>query len=254
MASRGRVALIALGAGVGVLVLFVFTVWLILAVSDDGLPGGAGTVVWSKVSGPGGVTFGDPSQLTTTAIFDAAGTYVLRLTASDGSPSALAVARGNAERLGLAVEFVEGNWWQPLAGNRFDLVLSNPPYVAGDDTHLAALRDIESRLATMQPTSGGGASACVKPPRPALTASAEVMYNSSGMEVENSANDVDVPMRNQLIRDLVVAALACDLSRVATMMLAPSRSDIFFNFIGGALARRISSDTALPSRSERALA
>ena len=66
---------------------------------------------------------------------------------------------------------------------------------------------------------------------PALTASAEVMYNSSGMEVENSANDVDVPMRNQLIRDLGRPALACDLSRVATMMLAPSRSDIFFNFI-----------------------
>jgi len=37
VASRGRVALIALGAGVGVPVLFVFTVWLILAVSDDGL-------------------------------------------------------------------------------------------------------------------------------------------------------------------------------------------------------------------------
>jgi hypothetical protein len=77
-----------------------------------------------------------------------------------------------------------------------------------------------------------GAGACVKPMRPALTASPEVMYNSSGMEVLNSANDVDVPMRNQLIRDLTVSALACDLSRVATMMLAPSRSDIFFNFIG----------------------
>lgn len=45
MASRGRVALIALGAGVGVLVLFVLTVWLILAVSDDGLPGGAKVAV-----------------------------------------------------------------------------------------------------------------------------------------------------------------------------------------------------------------
>ena len=99
------------------------------------------------------------------------------------------------------------------------------------NTHLAALRDIESRLSTMEPATMG-AGACVKPMRPALTASAEVMYNSSGMEIENSANDVDVPMRNQLIRDLTVAALSCDLSRVATMMLAPSRSDIFFNFIG----------------------
>ena len=107
---------------------------------------------------------------------------------------------------------------------------------AGDkdkvNTHLAALSDLESRLANMQTAMPGSSGECVKPMRPALTASAEVMYNSSGMEVENSANDVDVPMRNQLIRDLVVAALACDLSRVATMMLAPSRSDIFFNFIG----------------------
>ena len=97
------------------------------------------------------------------------------------------------------------------------------------NAHLTALHDIESRLSVMDTMTGGGA--CVKPTRPALTASAEVMYNSSGMEILNSANDVDVPMRNQLIRDLVVSALSCDLSRVATMMLAPSRSDIFFNFI-----------------------
>jgi hypothetical protein len=43
--SRGRVALIALGAGAGVLVLFVLTVWFLLAVSDDGLPGGAKVAV-----------------------------------------------------------------------------------------------------------------------------------------------------------------------------------------------------------------
>ncbi len=45
MASRGRVALIALGVGAGVLVLFVLTVWLLLAVSDDGLPGGSKVAV-----------------------------------------------------------------------------------------------------------------------------------------------------------------------------------------------------------------
>jgi hypothetical protein len=100
------------------------------------------------------------------------------------------------------------------------------------NTHLAALRDLESRLGNAQMATASGAAACTKPARPALTASAEVMYNSSGMEIENSANDVDVPQRNQLIRDLAVAALSCDLSRVVTMMLAPSRSDIFFNFIG----------------------
>ena len=45
MASRGRVALIALGVGAAVLVLFVVTVWLLLVVSDEGLPGGAKVAV-----------------------------------------------------------------------------------------------------------------------------------------------------------------------------------------------------------------
>jgi protease-4 len=45
VASRGRVALIALGVGAAVLVLFVVTIWLIIAVTDDGLPGGAKVAV-----------------------------------------------------------------------------------------------------------------------------------------------------------------------------------------------------------------
>lgn len=61
------------------------------------------------------------------------------LTASDASPDALAVARANAERLGLALELVQGRWWTPLADRQFDLVLSNPPYIAAGDAHLAAL-------------------------------------------------------------------------------------------------------------------
>jgi release factor glutamine methyltransferase len=62
------------------------------------------------------------------------------MTATDLSEDALAVARGNAARLGLAVDFHAGAWWAPLAGRRFDLALSNPPYIAGGDPHLAALR------------------------------------------------------------------------------------------------------------------
>lgn len=62
-----------------------------------------------------------------------------RMSAVDLSKAALAVARGNAQRLGLAIEFHAGSWWQPLTGRRFDLVLSNPPYIAGGDPHLAAL-------------------------------------------------------------------------------------------------------------------
>jgi hypothetical protein len=59
-------------------------------VSDDGLPDPPATVTttWSKVSGPGTVTFGDASQVDTTAAFSEAGTYVLRLTADDSEAAA----------------------------------------------------------------------------------------------------------------------------------------------------------------------
>jgi hypothetical protein len=56
--------------------------------SDDGLPSGSTlATTWSKVSGPGTVTFGNASAQDTTATFSAAGSYVLRLTASDGTLS-----------------------------------------------------------------------------------------------------------------------------------------------------------------------
>ena len=59
--------------------------------------------------------------------------------ACDVSPDALAVARANAERLGLAVTFLEGNLAEPLrALGRFDLIVANLPYVrAGDIPGLA---------------------------------------------------------------------------------------------------------------------
>src|SRR5207249_2522919 len=51
--------------------------------SDDGLPNGTLQTTWSKVSGPGTLTFGNASALNTTATFSTSGTYVLRLTAND---------------------------------------------------------------------------------------------------------------------------------------------------------------------------
>ena len=65
--------------------------------------------------------------------------------ALDASPDALDVARTNAVRLQLPVHFVRGHWlrdWptaHPEAPQRFDLIVSNPPYVRADDPHLAAL-------------------------------------------------------------------------------------------------------------------
>jgi release factor glutamine methyltransferase len=60
--------------------------------------------------------------------------------ASDFSPAALAVASTNALRLGLDVQWLQGHWWAPFRGQRFGLVVSNPPYLNDDDHHLEALR------------------------------------------------------------------------------------------------------------------
>jgi release factor glutamine methyltransferase len=57
-----------------------------------------------------------------------------RVTATDISEKALALARANAETHGLLqVRFLQGSWLEPLAGCFFDIIVSNPPYVAADD-------------------------------------------------------------------------------------------------------------------------
>lgn len=61
-----------------------------------------------------------------------------QVVATDASAGALEVARGNAIRLGLRnVAFRLGDWCAPLAGERFDVIVSNPPYIAEGDPHLA---------------------------------------------------------------------------------------------------------------------
>lgn len=61
----------------------------------------------------------------------------IEVTATDVSREALAVARENAQRLGIAnAVFVHSDWFEALDGQRFDLIVSNPPYVAADDPHL----------------------------------------------------------------------------------------------------------------------
>jgi len=60
-----------------------------------------------------------------------------QVTAVDRSAAALAVARTNARRTGLQrVACLQSDWYQALAGQRFNLLLSNPPYVDPDDLHL----------------------------------------------------------------------------------------------------------------------
>ncbi|TLX21045.1 peptide chain release factor N(5)-glutamine methyltransferase [Thermomonas fusca] len=61
-----------------------------------------------------------------------------QVVATDASPEALEVARGNAVRNRIGnVAFRLGSWLQPLEGEGFDLIASNPPYIADGDPHLS---------------------------------------------------------------------------------------------------------------------
>ncbi|WP_405241224.1 peptide chain release factor N(5)-glutamine methyltransferase [Lentisalinibacter salinarum] len=72
------------------------------------------------------------------AIATASGRPAAVVTATDASAQALAVARRNAARLVPGrIRFVESDWFGGLGDERYDLILSNPPYVAQDDPALA---------------------------------------------------------------------------------------------------------------------
>lgn len=62
------------------------------------------------------------------------------VTLLDASQASLAVASSNAVSLDLAVHALQSNWFESIpASDRFDLIVSNPPYIADGDAHLAAL-------------------------------------------------------------------------------------------------------------------
>jgi len=78
--------------------------------------------------------------------------------ATDVSAAALAVARANAQSLKAEVRFLQGDWFAALApGDAIDVIVSNPPYVAAADPHLAALSH-EPGLAL---TDGGDGLQCL---------------------------------------------------------------------------------------------
>jgi len=78
-----------------------------------------------------------------------------RVTATDISAAAIALARENAARHGVTLELIESDWFAALATRRFDVIVANPPYVAADDPHLddGDLR-FEPRRALIAGTTG----------------------------------------------------------------------------------------------------
>jgi release factor glutamine methyltransferase len=76
-----------------------------------------------------------------------------RVVATDASAAALEVARRNAARFNLEVDLRHGRWFEPVAGERFEAIISNPPYVVVGDPHLAAL-PYEPRVALLGGADG----------------------------------------------------------------------------------------------------
>jgi release factor glutamine methyltransferase len=76
-----------------------------------------------------------------------------RVVATDASAAALEVAKRNAARYALEIELRHGRWFEPLAGERFEAIISNPPYVVVDDPHLEGLQ-FEPRVAIVAGADG----------------------------------------------------------------------------------------------------
>ena len=78
-----------------------------------------------------------------------------RVLAVDASADALAVAHANAQRLNLPVCFALGSWLSPLANHsspeKWHLIVSNPPYIAEEDAHMAALHHEPRQALTSGP-------------------------------------------------------------------------------------------------------
>ena len=95
-------------------------------------------------------------------------TALTSLIATDQSPEALAIAKQNAQSLGLSpqIQFAQGSWYEAVSPqNQFDVIVSNPPYIASQDPHLgqgdlrfepeSALTDYGNGLSCLQAIISG---------------------------------------------------------------------------------------------------
>lgn len=116
--------------------------------------------------------------------------------ATDASAAALSVARGNAERNCIAnVEFRPGDWFAPLQGERFDLIASNPPYIAADDSHLTR-GDLRFEPASALASGGDGLDAIRS-----IAAAAPAHLRAAGWLLLEHGHD-----QGSAVRALLVAA------------------------------------------------
>ena len=117
------------------------------------------------------------------------------VTAVDVSAAALAVARANADRHKVRVRSLEGDWYGPLGDERFDLIVSNPPYVVAGDPHLQQNGlPFEPQMALTDAVAGGDGLACIR----ALIASASRHLLPAGWLLIEHGYDQAVQVRELL--------------------------------------------------------
>lgn len=144
-----------------------------------------------------------------------------RVTAVDASPAALALARDNAARLGaLGVAFLDGDWYAPLGVKKFDMIVSNPPYVAAGDAHLAR-GDVRFEPATALAAGADGLDALR-----AVIAGAPPHLGADGWLLLEHGYDQEAAVRALLaragFRQILCLADAAGLPRVSLGRRAPA--------------------------------
>jgi len=112
--------------------------------------------------------------------------------AVDLAKEAISVARNNAGRLGVRIDLRAGDWFAPLGDERFDLIVSNPPYVAEGDPHLDLDGlPFEPRMAL---TAGADGLACIRH----IVAAAVAHLNPGGWLLFEHGYDQGTACRNLL--------------------------------------------------------
>jgi hypothetical protein len=100
------------------------------------------------------------------------------------------------------------------------------------EAHLTGLRELEMRIARMDDHTTNAA--CRPPTRPTMGAGNLVERNAGGMETNIDADKTDnIIARHDIWQKMTIQALACDLTRVVTVMTAPSRADTFMPWLKG---------------------
>lgn len=113
------------------------------------------------------------------------------VTATDASADALAVAAANAEALGARVRFVQGDWTAPLAGETFDVAVTNPPYIAaGDPAVEPGVHAFEPHAALYAGAAGLDALAALAAGLPGVLAPGGVWFSEFGAGQQGAVADL----------------------------------------------------------------